>query len=406
VDELPRPSLCFRIDTPTAPAPNRLTAASFDSRGNQRSWAGASHTWNALNQLENTVNGSENWFHVNTASDERLVSVSWNGGFKTLRLRDLENRVLREYKQVFQGGNEVWTVERDYVYRGSTLLATETPTGRRHFHPDHLGTPRMITNATGQAVSFHTYYPFGEEVLTGTQNPEVMRFTGHERDLGSLAGAGDDLDYMHARYCSPLTGRFLGVDPKERRSAVRKPQSWNRFAYSFNNPLRFVDPDGRESVNAIWMVNTHEIAVILHRMAEVGPLKAAEDTNAIKDAGVQAIGETVARFGNNQDNGKENAFQHGLWACLSTCSAGAAFSEMFLIAHETGNAENTEAQMTMDLHNNSVGIALGRLPAVCNTSCAEMVAHTLESGLLMTSLSEASGNEEAEEEDEDEPPPK
>jgi hypothetical protein len=147
-------------NTPTDPQTNRLTAASFDSRGNQRSWAGAAHTWNALNQLENTVNGSENWFHVSTASDERLVSVSWNGGFKTLRLRDLDNRVLREYKQVFQGGNEVWTVERDYVYRGGTLLATETPTGRRHFHPDHLGTPRRSLSP-GTASSTHAGIPCG-----------------------------------------------------------------------------------------------------------------------------------------------------------------------------------------------------------------------------------------------------
>lgn len=69
-----------------------------------------------------------------------------------------------------------------------------------------------------------------------------MKYTGHERDLHSLAGAGDDLDYMHARFCSPVTGRFLSVDPVG--GNVRNPQSWNRYGYALNNPLKWVDPDG------------------------------------------------------------------------------------------------------------------------------------------------------------------
>ena len=53
---------------------------------------------------------------------------------------------------------------------------------------------------------------------------------------------------MHARFCSPGTGRFLSVDPAEERQALKRPQKWNRYAYVENNPLAFVDPDGEESV--------------------------------------------------------------------------------------------------------------------------------------------------------------
>jgi RHS repeat-associated protein len=74
-----------------------------------------------------------------------------------------------------------------------------------------------------------------------------MKFTGHERDLASAGGAGDDLDYMHARHCSPLVGRFLGVDPDLGNSA--QPQSWNRYVYVMNNPLKYLDPLGRYTVN-------------------------------------------------------------------------------------------------------------------------------------------------------------
>jgi RHS repeat-associated protein len=69
-----------------------------------------------------------------------------------------------------------------------------------------------------------------------------MKFTGHERDLASAGGAGDDLDYMHARHASPLAGRFLAADPVG--GNPRNPQSWNRYAYVLDNPLKFTDPYG------------------------------------------------------------------------------------------------------------------------------------------------------------------
>jgi RHS repeat-associated protein len=75
-----------------------------------------------------------------------------------------------------------------------------------------------------------------------------MKFTGHERDLNGAGGVGDDLDYMHARFCSPVTGRFLSFDAGQ--SSLVRPQSWNRYLYSAGNPLRFVDRDGREIMYA------------------------------------------------------------------------------------------------------------------------------------------------------------
>jgi len=102
----------------------------------------------------------------------------------------------------------------------------------------------VLTNATGLFVSTHTYFGFGEEIVAarGGVDSEKMVFTGHERDFNSNAGPGDDLDYMHARYCNPNTGRFLSVDPVSGR--VKMPASWNRYSYVSNNPLAFVDPDG------------------------------------------------------------------------------------------------------------------------------------------------------------------
>ena len=49
---------------------------------------------------------------------------------------------------------------------------------QRHFHLDHLGTPRLITRAGGERVAYHVYYPFGEEATAFNLDSERMKFTG------------------------------------------------------------------------------------------------------------------------------------------------------------------------------------------------------------------------------------
>jgi RHS repeat-associated protein len=65
-----------------------------------------------------------------------------------------------------------------------------------------------------------------------------MRFTGKERD------AETGLDYFGARYFSGAQGRFTSPDPLLNSGRPWEPQSWNRYAYVLNNPLKYSDPDG------------------------------------------------------------------------------------------------------------------------------------------------------------------
>ena len=106
-----------------------------------------------------------------------------------------------------------------------------------------------MTDRCGAQDALFNYYPFGQEILAaGSQDAtERMRFTGHERDLVSLTSTSDDIDYMHARYDSPMFGRFLSVDPAQGDPA--HPLSWNRYAYALGNPMRFADPTGMESAD-------------------------------------------------------------------------------------------------------------------------------------------------------------
>lgn len=67
------------------------------------------------------------------------------------------------------------------------------------------------------------------------------------REAAKRGNAG--LDYFGARYYGSKIGRFTTVDPRERTAeSLIDPQRWNRYAYAVNNPLRYFDPDGRDTV--------------------------------------------------------------------------------------------------------------------------------------------------------------
>lgn len=48
---------------------------------------------------------------------------------------------------------------------------------------------------------------------------------------------------MQARYYDPVIGRFLSVDPVGFLDKGN-PGYFNRYAYTMNNPINAIDPDG------------------------------------------------------------------------------------------------------------------------------------------------------------------
>ena len=246
----------------------------YDAAGNMTlSSLSYSYDWNPLNQLERQVNPSNRqWFHIYTADGERLVTIDWWEGVVSRQavftLRGLGNQVLSQFELVGldQSGN--WSRERDYVYAGSRLLASddESGSGEAHYHLDHLGTPRLLTDAAGARVSGHDYLPYGAEITTvGT---DVMKFTGHERDLDT------GHDYMHARYYHEYLVRFLSIDPK--RGLFQIPQSHNRYSYVTGRPLSYVDPDGKQS----------GFGLIIRLATKLGQCMYQDDCGGIPGAGL------------------------------------------------------------------------------------------------------------------------
>ena len=222
-------------DLPTSASTNRLTGSGYDPSGNMTAWGGYTYTYDPLDAMTVLTGGTLSKAYTYDADGERLSFREGVSGPWTYSLRGLDGKVLREY--VLNG--TTWSWSKDLVYRQGQLLAAIDGSGTRHFTLDHLGSPRLITDAGRNVVEYHAYWGYGAEIDTAC-GVERMKFTGHERDNQCTAGM---LDYMHARYYNPTIGRFLGVD--QGNGNAEAPGSWNRYAYARGNPVKYVDPDGR-----------------------------------------------------------------------------------------------------------------------------------------------------------------
>jgi len=101
---------------------------------------------------------------------------------------------------------------------------------------DHLGTTSLVLNANGTVHSEARHYPYGEERWSSGTLPTDYRFTGQRND------SYIKLVHMGVRHYDPALGRWLSAD-----TIVPEPgssQSYNRYAYVRNSPLKFVDPTG------------------------------------------------------------------------------------------------------------------------------------------------------------------
>jgi len=242
---------------------NRITSggASYDGAGNLLALGSYTYTYDVTNTLRSSSDGSTTREFVYTAADERLAidshpASNTSTGTWTWTVRDLGKNVQREYASAGATGGSSGSWSKDYVWRDGLLLATETPNNiRLHFHLDHLGTPRLVTNQSGTTVGQHDYYPFGTETASSVQESpqEAIKFAGHEWDSGDI----NALTYMHARSYSAAMGRFLSVDRNIDQDTPQNPQKWNRYAYVNNNPINLYDPNGQQAAPGQGYVTGH-----------------------------------------------------------------------------------------------------------------------------------------------------
>jgi RHS repeat-associated protein len=133
-----------------------------------------------------------------------------------------------------------------YVEDDSEQVTDEGLNGKMYYpHLDHLGSIIHITDANGDIVYTQSFDAWGR-----TRNPNDLSYndiperpdwlwrgyTGHEHldEFGLIN--------MNGRLYDPVVGRMLSPD-----NYVQSPdfsQSYNRYSYVWNNPLKYTDPSG------------------------------------------------------------------------------------------------------------------------------------------------------------------
>jgi RHS repeat-associated protein len=197
------------------------------------------------------------------------------------------------------GATSTW-----FVYDASGQLAAEYtaagPSGSSATHyltTDHLGSTRLVTDASKNVISRHDYLPYGWEIYTGitsrttaqgySASPSTLatptqRFTGKERDTLETG-----LDYFGARYFSPGQGRFTSADAPFADQQTEDPQSWNLYGYVRNRPLALVDETGEQA-----QVATEKALRVLEQVAK---RYAGNPSQAVKDlAKIAEVYRTVS----------------------------------------------------------------------------------------------------------------
>ena len=137
---------------------------------------------------------------------------------------------------VFAGAEQICTFETNSLLFGgsdSTRVAY-------YYHQDNLNSSSVLSSggSTGSQIEIDAYYPFGRiETASPQANFQISR-----RFTGQVFDAESGLYYYNARYYDPELGRF--IQPDDRLPDMSNPQSYNRYSYVMNNPLRYNDPSG------------------------------------------------------------------------------------------------------------------------------------------------------------------
>jgi RHS repeat-associated protein len=126
----------------------------------------------------------------------------------------------------------------EHVWLGSIPVAAIKNATVYYVYPDHLGTPRAITDTANQTVWYWNYdEPFGETAVNDDPNG-TGAFVYNLRFPGQYFDAETGLHYNWHRDFNPVTGKYIQSDPIGLWGGI------NTYGYVANDPVNGFDPNG------------------------------------------------------------------------------------------------------------------------------------------------------------------
>lgn len=168
-------------------------------------------------------------------------------------------------KHIFANGEVIATIHGSGSIASLSIVNT-----------DHLTGSNVVSDISGNIQEVMDYHPFGATRIDEQHNfNEQRKFAGHEFDQDT------GLSYMDARYYQPNRGQFLSEDPSflATTSDLSDPQTLNAYAYSRNNPVVYLDPNGEWELD--FRAIGSNIAGYGLGLAETGEIALESTTHAI-----------------------------------------------------------------------------------------------------------------------------
>ena len=192
-------------------------------------------------------NGGNYSKHIYMGS-QRIVSKLSNSGIfaaSPVTVTDQQARYALQTSKIKERFDSLGVVYNGTAQTGGLMSATPASTASSYFyHPDHLGSSSLITDGTGALTQHIQYVPFGEVFVEERTNSWSTPYKFNGKELDEETG----LYYYHARYYDPRLSVWMSVDP-----LAEKYPNWSSYVYTFNDPVNYTDPDGREPMKGRWV---------------------------------------------------------------------------------------------------------------------------------------------------------
>ena len=128
---------------------------------------------------------------------------------------------------------------KSYYYADGERIAMRHGQSYYYVFGDHLGsTTTVVERETGRTISRQLYHPWGTTRYSYPGSGEKITDYGYTGQMQV-----DDIYYYNARWYDPAIGRFLQADTLV--PPHQGTQGFDRYAYVNNNPLRYIDPEGK-----------------------------------------------------------------------------------------------------------------------------------------------------------------